>query len=60
MKINYLSIFAALSMMPALFACGGSNTSTDAHHHDNEMHDHEGEHEHEHAAGEIEFSHEQA
>ena len=51
MKINYLSIFAALSMMPALFACGGSNTSTDAHHHDNEMHDHEGEHEHEHAAG---------
>ena len=47
-------------MMPALFACGGSNTSTDAHHHDHEMHDHEGEHEHEHAAGEIEFSHEQA
>lgn len=48
MKINYLSIFAALSLMPALFACGGGNAHHEGHDHDHdhdhEMHQHEGEH----------------
>ena len=64
MKTNYLAIFAALAMMPALFACGGGS----AHNHEHDAHDHEHEHaegnhnhnEHDHAEGEIEFSHEQA
>lgn len=57
MKINYLAIFAALSMMPALFACGGSHSDGE---HEHEHHEGEHEHGHEHADGEIEFSHEQA
>ena len=57
MKINYLAIFAALSMMPALFACGGSHSAGE---HEHEHHEGEHEHGHEHADGEIEFSHEQA
>ena len=59
MKINYLAIFAALSMMPALFACGGSHSAGE-HEHEHEHHEGEHEHGHEHADGEIEFSHEQA
>ncbi|MDD6777607.1 MAG: efflux RND transporter periplasmic adaptor subunit [Bacteroidales bacterium] len=59
MKTNYLAIFAALSIMPALYACGGSvHDGHEGHEHEHEHEQHEGEHHH--AEGEIEFSHEQA
>lgn len=58
MNFKYISIFAALSLMPAFFACKNSFHSEHEHGHQ-ESHDEHGE-EHQHADGEIVFTPEKA
>ena len=62
MNFKYISIFAALSLMPAFFACKNDSHSEHEHEHEHGHEEAHGEHggEHQHADGEIVFTPEKA